>query len=233
LGFIVPELVDTAGVQRLVAAGALLVEVLPESEYEKEHLPGARCIPLRKLRADALAGVDHTRPVVVYCWDYQCDLSARGAARLEMLGFDEVYDYVASKAAWMGLGLPVEGTTANETRAVAIARGVACCAPDARLGDIAPVLEREGSCVITDERGVVLGIVDEHALDRPRDTPVDEAARLAPPTVRPYVVASELAESMDKDHRSFVLVTRLDGTLIGRIDRADLGVPAEARSATR
>jgi rhodanese-related sulfurtransferase len=41
--------IDRDGVQRLVAAGAQLVEVLPASEYEEEHLPGALHIPLARL----------------------------------------------------------------------------------------------------------------------------------------------------------------------------------------
>jgi rhodanese-related sulfurtransferase len=64
-----PVPVDRAQVQELVAAGALLAEVLPREEYDDEHLPGAVHLPLRELTAAATAGLDHGRPVVVYCWD--------------------------------------------------------------------------------------------------------------------------------------------------------------------
>jgi rhodanese-related sulfurtransferase len=63
--------IDRDGVQRLVAAGAQLVEVLPASEYEEEHLPGALHIPLARLGADARRRLDRGRPVIVYCWDHQ------------------------------------------------------------------------------------------------------------------------------------------------------------------
>jgi phage shock protein E len=53
----------------LVAAGAQLVEVLPEAEYAEEHLPGAVNLPLRQVTADSVAPLDRGRPVVVYCWD--------------------------------------------------------------------------------------------------------------------------------------------------------------------
>ena len=43
--------------------------------------------------------------MIVYCWDYQCDLS-QVTARLEGLSFREVYDYVAGKADWLAAGLP-------------------------------------------------------------------------------------------------------------------------------
>ena len=44
----------------------------------------------------------------------------------------------------------------------------------------------------------------------------------APPSVRPNVIASDLAEDMDKDHRSFVLVSTSHGRLIGIIATSDL-----------
>jgi rhodanese-related sulfurtransferase len=66
-----PLEIDVAGVQRLLADGAQLVEVLPREEYEEEHLPGAISIPIKTLDARATARLDRTRPVIVYCWDYQ------------------------------------------------------------------------------------------------------------------------------------------------------------------
>jgi hypothetical protein len=64
-----PQDVDRGELQRLVAQGAQLVEVLPLEEYEDEHLPGAIHLPLRKIETDADAILDRKRPIVVYCWD--------------------------------------------------------------------------------------------------------------------------------------------------------------------
>jgi rhodanese-related sulfurtransferase len=55
---------------RLHREGAQFVEVLGKAEYSDEHLPGAIHIPLRKLD-EAGERLDPTRPVVVYCFDYQ------------------------------------------------------------------------------------------------------------------------------------------------------------------
>jgi rhodanese-related sulfurtransferase len=55
--------------QQLIAEGAQLVEVLPAKEYEEDHLPGARSIPLGKIDAATTATLDRDRPIVVYCWD--------------------------------------------------------------------------------------------------------------------------------------------------------------------
>jgi phage shock protein E len=64
-----PKGIDRHEVQRLMAAGAQLVEVLKPEEYEKEHLPGAINLPLRSLDSKTTAALDRNRPVIVYCWD--------------------------------------------------------------------------------------------------------------------------------------------------------------------
>jgi rhodanese-related sulfurtransferase len=61
--------IDRDRLQQLIAAGAQLIEVLPTREYEEDHLPGARSIPLKKLDRDAVATLDPTQPIIVYCWD--------------------------------------------------------------------------------------------------------------------------------------------------------------------
>ena len=58
-------------VQQLLEQGAELVEVLPEDEYEYEHLPGAINIPLKTLNAESTARLDRRGPVIVYCYDTQ------------------------------------------------------------------------------------------------------------------------------------------------------------------
>lgn len=63
--------IDRDRVQRLLAEGAQLVEVLPEDEYRYERLPGAINIPLKTLDAARTETLDRTRPVIVYCYDYQ------------------------------------------------------------------------------------------------------------------------------------------------------------------
>jgi rhodanese-related sulfurtransferase len=64
-----PTVIDREAVRRLLDAGAQLVEVLPSSEYEEEHLPGAVSIPLRQIDRHADAVLDRSRPIIAYCWD--------------------------------------------------------------------------------------------------------------------------------------------------------------------
>jgi rhodanese-related sulfurtransferase len=67
-----PTPVDRNEVQRLLSdEHGQLVEVLPQAEFEDEHLPGAVNIPLKELDAETARRLERGRPVVVYCNDYQ------------------------------------------------------------------------------------------------------------------------------------------------------------------
>jgi phage shock protein E len=68
-GYRMPTDIDLSTLDRLLVDGALLIEVLPEGEYEEEHLPGAVNMALKTLTAERVAELDPGRPVVVYCWD--------------------------------------------------------------------------------------------------------------------------------------------------------------------
>jgi rhodanese-related sulfurtransferase len=66
-----PTEIDRERVQALIREGAQLVEVLPQTEYEDEHLPGAMNIPLKVLDRTTVARLDRRGPVIVYCYDTQ------------------------------------------------------------------------------------------------------------------------------------------------------------------
>ena len=65
-----PKETDRDEVRQLLEAGAQLVDVMPASEYEEAHLPGALNLPLRKIEREAHAVLDPLRPVIVYCFDH-------------------------------------------------------------------------------------------------------------------------------------------------------------------
>ena len=60
-----PTPIDRDQVPQLLEEGAQLVEVLPEDEYEYEHLPGAIDIPLKTLDAESVRALARGRPVIV------------------------------------------------------------------------------------------------------------------------------------------------------------------------
>ncbi len=66
-----PREIGRDDVRRLVEQGAQLVEVLPDEEYQQEHLPGAINLPLKQLtRLEAERQLRRDRPVIVYCNDF-------------------------------------------------------------------------------------------------------------------------------------------------------------------
>ena len=66
-----PTSVKREDVQRLLTSGASLVEVLPDKEYEEEHIPGAIHISLEEMNIQTTGQLGRDQPIVVYCWDYQ------------------------------------------------------------------------------------------------------------------------------------------------------------------
>lgn len=66
-----PSEIDRHAVQRLMAAGAQLVDVLPAAQYGAEHIAGTINLPLRELDRETAGRLDPGRAVIVYCWDYQ------------------------------------------------------------------------------------------------------------------------------------------------------------------
>ncbi len=66
------KLIDRDEVRRLVEKeSAQLVEVLPREEYDTEHIAGAINLPLPDLNPKSVVDLDRSKPVIVYCHDFQ------------------------------------------------------------------------------------------------------------------------------------------------------------------
>lgn len=92
----------------------VLVETLPSAYHQQAHLPGALNIPHDAV--DALAPrllPDKNAEIVVYCASVTCKNSDYAAARLEALGYRNVFKYTDGKADWIAAGLPVESGAAS------------------------------------------------------------------------------------------------------------------------
>jgi phage shock protein E len=66
-----PTQITREDVQRMTAEGAVLIDVLSESEYAEERIAGAVSIPLKKLDRQAVAQFAKDAPLIVYCYDLQ------------------------------------------------------------------------------------------------------------------------------------------------------------------
>ncbi|MGQ9920460.1 MAG: rhodanese-like domain-containing protein [Desulfobacca sp.] len=76
-----------------------LLDVRQPAEYEEEHLPGAKLIPLGQL-GEAADVLDKTKPVITYC-----AIGGRSRVAAQLLqgyGFQEVYNLKGGIKAWQG-----------------------------------------------------------------------------------------------------------------------------------
>jgi rhodanese-related sulfurtransferase len=208
----VPRAIGIADVDRLLAKGAQLVEVLPRDDYVWAHLPGARNIPLKELEAH-VDELDRAVPVIAYCHDYVCDVSPRAAWRLEYLGFTDAYDYAASKMDWLARGRDYEGTADLVTRH--LERDVARCAPATPIEEVRAEIDRRGLCVVVNEAGVVFGVVDTKTLAARQGATAEDVMRPGVSTVRPSEERDKLDERLTNHKVQRIVVTDLEGKLLG------------------
>jgi sulfur-carrier protein adenylyltransferase/sulfurtransferase len=97
------EGIDSEQAKKFLAAhpegSYTLLDVRQPSEYEEEHLPGAKLIPLGQL-GDSLNEIDKSKPVIAYC-----AIGGRSRVAAQLLsgyGFPEVYNLKGGIKGWQG-----------------------------------------------------------------------------------------------------------------------------------
>jgi predicted transcriptional regulator len=151
-------------------------------------------------------------------------MAPRAAARLETLGFTDVYEYKAGKLDWMAAGLPTEGENSLHPRAGDAARkDVPVCRLTDRLGDVSERVKAAGwdAAVVVDEDRVVLGLLRSKELAKDADLRIEDAMRPGPSTSRPYVSLHEMAHHMEEHNLDNAPVTTSDGKLVGLLYKVD------------
>ncbi|MGH3065599.1 MAG: CBS domain-containing protein [Gaiellaceae bacterium] len=151
-------------------------------------------------------------------------MSPRAASRLETLGFEQVYDYVAGKADWGSAGLPLEGTDGSEARAGAHVRtDIPNCRLSDRLQAVCERLDESGwdTCFVLDERGVVLGRIGRRAIRGRSDVTAEEAMTTGPSTIRPSARLEAMVERMRRQSLTNLPVTISDGRFVGLLTLRD------------
>ena len=153
-------------------------------------------------------------------------MSPRAAWRLESLGFEQVYDYVAGKADWGAMRLPLEGT-AGPWVGVLADPAVPTCRLDEPLAEVSGRVRASGfdTCIVVNEQRVVLGRLGRQALAANDGRSVEEAMTAGPGTVRPDLPVATAARRMQERNLTSLLVTRSDGTLVGLLRREDKNAP--------
>jgi rhodanese-related sulfurtransferase len=99
--------------QRRITQGDITVlEALPTSYWEAEHLPGAIAFPLDDIDGQAARLLpDKSAAIAVYCSNASCNNSHVVTERLAQLGYTSVFRYTEGKQDWIEAGLPVESAS--------------------------------------------------------------------------------------------------------------------------
>jgi CBS-domain-containing membrane protein len=95
---------------------------------------------------------------------------------------------------------------------------------EATIGDVDALGEGRWPVPVTNTHGVLLGTVDRAASALPAETPVAGLMAPAPSTIRPELRLQEAVARLRADGLDHVLVTAVDGTLLGRVVTAELHV---------
>ena len=152
-------------------------------------------------------------------------MSPRAAARLESLGFQDVYDYVPGEADWFASGLPMEGTNANLRHAGDLARRDV---PTCQLGeDVSDVTRRVcdagwDACPVVNNERVVLGLLRCDGADPTLGATVEDSMESGPSTFRPDASLDQPLAYLRRHNLTSVLVTTSDGRLVGLLSQQTL-----------
>src|SRR5205823_13430884 len=103
-------------------------------------------------------------------------MAPRAAARLESLGFSNVYEYKPGKEDWLAAGLPSEGRRASEpTIAAVVRRDVPRFGLNDKAGQIRDSLGARGWewAAVVNSSGVLLGRISKQDIKGPDETAAD------------------------------------------------------------
>ncbi len=214
--------VDALEAQVLIADGITVLDALPEATWRREHLPSARSMPLEDFEPSKVDDLDRAAPVLVYCFDQHCDLSARLSRRLDEIGFEQVHDLIGGRAAWTALGLPTEGSVGDRRRISQFVTVVDTLPLDGSVADLRRLGEQRYPVPVVTDDGVLMGAVHPTAGGLPPATALADVMVPAPGTIRPEKRIEEVAEQLRRDGLDHVFVTAVNGTLIGLVVTSEL-----------
>ena len=97
--------------RQLDEGNAVLIDVREPHEHAREHIEGAKLVPLSRFQAETFPGL-HDKVAV-----FHCHSGGRTTANAELLaskGFRDSYQLGGGIVAWKAAGLPTRSTQAPE-----------------------------------------------------------------------------------------------------------------------
>jgi CBS domain-containing protein len=134
-----------------------------------------------------------------------------------------VYLLEGGRAAWTVLGLPTEGQVGDARRIGAHAVDVPTVSVDATVDDVIAVGDIPDTVAVLGCGDVVVGALRPTVRTLPRRTRVRDVMIPAPSTIRPDLRVEEVARRFAEDGLDHLLVTTVDGVLVGLVTMEDLG----------
>ena len=134
-----------------------------------------------------------------------------------------MFRYVGGRRDWFAAGGAMEGTRARHPRAGDVARrDVPTCRLDDPLTEVRTRVQASGwdVCLVVNEAGVVLGRLGGAAWAARRGTSVERVME-TPTTYRPDNLVASLVEVMRRNRAQSLLITDVDGVLVGVLLRRD------------
>ena len=85
---------------------SIIIDALPEKEYNKKHIKGAFSLPSNKRWTEKdvlkLIGPNKLKPIIVYCWSKKCNAAEKVCIRLNKMGFYNIVHYENGINEWSG-----------------------------------------------------------------------------------------------------------------------------------
>jgi TolB-like protein/rhodanese-related sulfurtransferase len=107
--------IDLETAQAMLAAGAILVDVRPLTDFESGHIPGSVSLSVAAaLSSDSLGEVVGPEdPVIFSCYGKHCPYAAYAAAKARLWGYKRVYRFAGGFPTWQAAGRPIETSPAS------------------------------------------------------------------------------------------------------------------------
>ncbi len=104
--------IGIAHLERMMKGGEpfTLLDVRSRSDYDREHIAGARSLPLDEIENKAAAMLKPDEDIIVYCDSFVCSASTSASKILGRLGYKNVRDYKGGIREWKQAGLPTESS---------------------------------------------------------------------------------------------------------------------------
>ena len=141
------------------------------------------------------------------------------------MGFQDVYDYMPGKADWLARGLPREGATASEPRAVDfVCKDVVTCRLGDRTGAVRERVERSpfGFAFVVAEGDVLLGRLRKAALEGDPGASAEDVMEPGPTTMRADTPPARLRERLERQGLTTAVISDPEGRLLGIVRRDEL-----------